>query len=195
MERHAERAGRAAAGVRAGRVTRGWQMELRREFCVIHQRRRALVARLARPGGSSPRAYPLDGLLNPRDGFARAAPLPLRRAAVAVSSYDRPPRFSSDDPDANFALFGTRGSSPPRRCFALDSETFFFLFGASARASRRGAARARASVSSPATTSKSASPSPSPSARSPLGLSRAGPAAPGQVCLQIKRKIETVSTT
>ena len=162
-------------------------------FSVIHQRRRALVARLARPGGSSPRAYPLDGLLNPRDGFARAAPLPLRRAAVAVSSYDRPPRFSSDDPDANFALFGTRGSSPPRRCFALDSETFFFFFGASAFASRRGASRSRASVSSPATTSKSASPS--PSARSPLGLSRAGPAAPGQVCLQIKRKIETVSTT
>jgi hypothetical protein len=39
-------------------------------------------------------------LLNPRDGFARAAPLPLRRAAVAVSSYNRPPRFSSLAPRA-----------------------------------------------------------------------------------------------
>ena len=78
----------------------------------------------------------MDGLPNPRDGFARAAPLPFRRAAVAVSSYDRPPRFSSDDPDANAARFGTKGSSPPRRRFALDTETFFFFFGASARLRR-----------------------------------------------------------
>jgi len=96
----------------------------------------------------------LAGLLNPRDGFAFVAPLPLRRAAVAVSSYDFPPRFSfSSGFDVNLGFLGTNVSSPS--IAALGFFIIFFFSGFSTLAFTTSSSSA--AVSSSATTSKSTS--------------------------------------
>ena len=90
------------------------------------------------------RRHPLDGFANPLEGVAFFTPLPLRLAAVATSSYDRPPSRSPPPffPVLNPGFRFTNTSSAPlrdgsrsesRRRFASPSARAFFFFPVVAR--------------------------------------------------------------